>query len=123
MGGVGSGGSRRPSGRSLEFLKLSGSFRADRHAARQQTATAPLVKDVDVPAHLIRGLKAGGRKFVTGTYAEFDDWSTPQLTLLREAGKLVDVIARLDGDDTLLRRRLLAHRALLATISALGLKG
>jgi hypothetical protein len=72
---------------------LRGTYRKDRHGPRPARAAAatPMTDGSEpVPALVTEGLGEHGRRFVKAVWCEYDNWSHPELTLLRAAARTVD---------------------------------
>jgi hypothetical protein len=91
-----SGGARRGAGRkpkSLDELRLSGSFRPGRHAHLLRSVPRPaLVTSKPVPAAVpaASALGAAGRAFVDAVLIEYEGWTVAERELLRLAGRALD---------------------------------
>src|SRR5688572_25942205 len=86
---------------------LRGTWNVTRHGPRP-TASPRLVPIAPVlpassiepvPAWVLAGLAAPGRRFVRAYWREFDGWTPPKRVLLREAALLVDWIEQHRGDE------------------------
>jgi hypothetical protein len=122
-----SGGHNR---KNLAELKQTGGFRKDRHAhllaavpPRSQAATAPALVGMTssqpdaLPAEVLDGLGAAGQRFATASWREYEGWSGAELTLLRQAARLLDD-AEAATDE---KARRLAVRAFAAVVGQMGL--
>ena len=108
-------------------LKLSGGYRATRHASLANAApvrspsTAVALENATgispVPADVLQGLQPTGAAFVKAAWAEAEGWTVAELTLLRLAAvSLDDVDAAPSGPE-----RRAAIRVFAAVCGQLGL--
>src|SRR5687767_7544103 len=114
-----SGGHNR---RSIAEHIAAGTYRKDRHGPKPaRVAAFPATAAPEVPGVALEGLREPGHAFVTRCWAEYRDWSAPQLLLLQRAGQLVDLetSARDAGD---VKQWQSVHRLLLLTLAGLGLR-
>jgi hypothetical protein len=95
---------------------LRGTFNPTRHGGRLARPSGPPAGPV--PAGLVAGLTGPGRAFVAECWAHYGGWTPPACVLLRQAGRLLDDLAALQGQPG----ERAAQRLLLATLSALQLR-
>jgi len=77
-----------------------GTFDPRRHGPRPVIATATVQRQQargDVPDDLVASLGPRGAAFVRDTFGAYSDWSPTSLTLLHEAGCIVDQLTSLRG--------------------------
>jgi hypothetical protein len=104
---------------SVEQHILRGTFNPTRHGSRPSALTAgPVPRTAPVPPALVTGLVGRGAAFVGECWAAYDGWSPASLTLLHEAGRLLDQLETVRG----MPAERSAQRLLLATLAALRLE-